>query len=90
MNWLEVAAITANSIFLCSYILFVYHIYSKKEAGFSGWFLLLTLLAFCILTVGFSVQWYMVRSLWNLIFATYDAAGILLSVAALEGWRRYR
>ena len=88
---LEIAAIAANTIFLFSYIIFVVHIYDKKTVeGISVWFLLLTLLAFCILATSFLVQWQGDNSLWNAIFVGYYAAGAWLSVFALAGWRRYK
>ena len=88
---LELAAIVANTIFLFSYVIFVLHIWDKKTVeGISVWFILLTLVAFMILTTSFFVQWQKDDSLWNAIFVCYYAAGVWLSAFALEGWRRFK
>ncbi|KKN08316.1 hypothetical protein LCGC14_1057790 [marine sediment metagenome] len=84
MNSFDLIAVAANTIFLVSYVDFTAHIFRKKNAGgisiaaITSW-----LIAFSLLAIYFYIR-------WNPLFFFYYAAGSIVSVAAINGWRRYR
>lgn len=91
LSVLNLIAIIANGIFLVSYGFFASHIWHRKSVeGVSPWALGMWLVAFFLLFVGFTAQFRINPNMWNLIFACYYAAGLILSIVAIEGWRRFR
>ncbi len=84
MSYLDWIGTAGQAIFLMSYITFVAHIWRKREAGgVSG-------LAIAQWLVAYSLLGYYFYVIPNPVFLAYYIAGAVLSLVALEGWRRYR
>ena len=82
--WLEIMGLTAQGIFTLSYFVFVVHIWRKREAaGVSGLAIGQWALAYLMLAIYFHAK-------GNFPFVVYYVFGVLLSLAALEGVRRFR
>ena len=82
--WLELMGATAQGLFTISYFIFVFHIWCKKEAaGVSAFAISQWFIAFSMLAVYFYIKWHPV-------FFPYYVVGAVLSIAALEGVRRYK
>lgn len=88
LDWLSVAG---NTIFLASYVVFVYHIYrTKKVEGVSVTAVLLWWIAFSLLAIFFLGKWAHSGLRWEMLFFLYYLAGSALSVIALRLLRCYR
>ena len=82
--WLEVMGVAAQSVFALSLFVFVCHIYrNKKAAGVSAFAVSQWALAYFILAIYFHIK-------GNFPFTIYYVFGVFLSLAALEGVRRYK
>ena len=82
--WLEVLGGTAQALFSISYFIFVIHIWlGKKAEGVSIVAVSQWALAYFMLGIYFHVK-------GNFPFTVYYVFGVFLSLAALEGVRRYK
>lgn len=82
--WLELLGITAQTLFTISYFIFVFHIWhNKRAAGVSAFAISQWFVAFSMLAVYFYIKWHPA-------FFSYYVVGAVLSIAAIEGVRRYK
>ena len=82
--WLEVMGVVAQGVFALSLFVFVFHIWRNKEAGgVSAFAVSQWALAYFMLAIYFHVK-------GNFPFTVYYVLGVFLSLAALEGVRRYK